>query len=459
MASDGDDGVRPGRGFRAGDTVDTYVIEEPLGEGSAGRVYRATRQGPLGFRRSVALKLVHASAGGSRSGAESLVDEARLGGRLQHPNIAAVLDFGQHRDYVYAVMELADGEPLSRVLGRTRGRGGLPLEVAAGIVLQIGRGLQYAHTLRDEHGAPLGIVHRDIKPSNLVVDRFGVVKILDFGISRSTVQLYRDNPGETRGTPAYMSPEQVRGEAVDARSDLFSLATVFAELVTGHRVFSGTAHTEVLRAVSRALVAPFLQRHIGEDPALPPFLLRAWNPDPRGRYLSAAEMMDALRQACAALGCQPADEDALARWLLSADDDAPTDSLAALAPMMSPADDAGAGVWAEGGGSEPRGLVDQAEIQTATGLGGAWAEIATARVGHRASPDEPVLELPGLSCAPPPVAAGDRPTPATRRDAPADDDSLRTLVAATVGPDSRPGDGAARDAWNTRSAWNHDVKE
>jgi predicted Ser/Thr protein kinase len=214
-----------------------YEIAAVLGQGAMGVVYLA--HDPE-IDRPVALKTVRPEAMRGESSAElesRFIKEAKLAGRLQHPNIVTVFDVGRDRGELFIAMEYVDGHPLTRYLAAADA---LPLNAKIGIVRQTAEALDHAHER--------GVVHRDIKPGNILISKDGRVKVTDFGIARLTGATTSDltRTGQMIGSPAYMSPEQIRGEKLDGRSDLFSLGVVLYELLTGTRPFPGESITTLV---------------------------------------------------------------------------------------------------------------------------------------------------------------------------------------------------------------------
>ena len=220
-----------------------------LGEGGMARVFRARMVGPSGFRKQIALKVIHrvvADQGDSLRLA--LTHEARLGGMLHHPNVVDTYDFGEEEGQPWIALELVDGLTLDDLLARV---GRVPPSLAVEIGLQICAGLEHAHTLEDE-GRPAGLVHRDLKPSNVIVSRQGLAKVMDFGIAKAAhLSGNTTATGMTKGTPAFMSPEQMAAEELDHRSDLFALGSVLYELVTGRRLFDADTVMAVMMSIFR----------------------------------------------------------------------------------------------------------------------------------------------------------------------------------------------------------------
>jgi len=255
----------------AGERLGPYQILAQIGAGGMGEVYRA-RDSRLD--RDVALKVMK----DRRPGFEK---EARAAAALNHPNIVAVYDVGP--DYV--VMELVEGESLRQVLRR----GAFSFRDVIEVGAQITDGLAAAHAAR--------IVHRDLKPENIMIARDGRPKILDFGLAKRTDARHADDatltePGTVAGTVGYMSPEQVRGQKLDWRSDIFSLGLVLYEMLTGRRAFTGASAPETMAAIVKEPPAEFGS---GVSPQSQAVVLRCLEKDPERRFQSAQDLAFSLR--------------------------------------------------------------------------------------------------------------------------------------------------------------------
>ncbi len=277
----------------------SYELLSLLGKGGMARVFRAARSGPHGFSKEVALKVLDPTATATPDQIAGLTDEARLGGLLRHQNIVATDELGQVGPYYYIAMELVDGWPLDRLLEAHRERGvPVPRSVILDVLIEVCTGLAYAHELTGPDGAPLGLVHRDMKPGNIMISRRGEVKIMDFGIAKATTNIYMTQAQTTRGTPLFMSPEQVMGQPVDARSDLFSLGGVLCELCTLAPTFDGQDVVPVLRAVLAVEIGPAIDRIRAAFPQILPIFLRCMQELPDERYPNARAVrrdLEALR--------------------------------------------------------------------------------------------------------------------------------------------------------------------
>jgi len=267
-----------------------YEGLEIIGQGAMGVVYKARDRD---LDRIVAIKTIHPN----RSARGQLFDaiaarlcrEAMAAARLAHPGIVAVYDVGRVSETPYIVMEYITGRTLAEILDA----GPLPPATAVEVILQVCRALEYAHAQ--------GVVHRDIKTSNIMVDDRGKAKLADFGVARII-----DKPtNETRmmiGTPAYMSPEQARGVAGDARSDLFAVGVVLYEALTGAKAFPGEDLATVLDQVLHVDPVPARERNFAVSPALDTVVRRAIDKEPDDRYRDAAAFAEALMQAAAIPG-------------------------------------------------------------------------------------------------------------------------------------------------------------
>jgi serine/threonine-protein kinase len=273
-----------------------YTLLAILGEGAMGRVFRAELQGPAGFRKATAVKVMRKAADGDDDEfRRAIVKEARIGALLRHPNIVETYDFGETDGTPFISMELVDGLGVDRLL---RAFGRLPPDLALDCAIQVCQGLDFAHRLQDR-GRPAKLIHRDIKPSNVIVGRDGRARLMDFGIAKAAVVSgVTTASGHTRGTPSYMSPEQARGMELDGRSDLFALATVIYEMLTGKVLFHAPTMVSTMMAIVAA-DATLAKEALWEPlraalPGLEPVLKRCLRADREQRYASAGELGAAL---------------------------------------------------------------------------------------------------------------------------------------------------------------------
>lgn len=224
-----------------------YVIDRRIAAGGMAEVFLAKRQGAYGFSKRTALKRVLPQLTRDQEFVAMFIDEARLAARLQHPNIVQVFDFGEYEGELVLAMEYVDGSHVGKLIRRSVSREELiPQEVVLHVLSQAAHALSYAHRATDASGKPLGIVHRDVSPANLLLDSSGHVKLSDFGIARAVDKVSYTDGGHVRGKMGYMSPEQVVAKELDGRSDVFTLATVGAEMLIGAPLFGEGDDLEIL---------------------------------------------------------------------------------------------------------------------------------------------------------------------------------------------------------------------
>ena len=277
-------------------TIGRYTLTGILGEGGMARVFRAKMEGALGFRKPAAVKVVLPAMGTKSEGLrQQLIQEARLGGLLNHPNVVQTFDCGELEGFPYIAMELVEGCGLDDLVDEA---GPLPPAAVLDVAIQVARGLHHAHVAKHE-GKPLAIIHRDVKPSNVLLREDGVVKVMDFGIAKVQMEdALSTATGMTKGTPSYMSPEQLAAETLDGRTDLFALGAVLYYALTGKTLFTGSSLTEVMLRIiqvdetlkNAGVLAQVDQKLPGFGAVLGRLLVK----DRDARYTSAAELEEEL---------------------------------------------------------------------------------------------------------------------------------------------------------------------
>jgi eukaryotic-like serine/threonine-protein kinase len=285
-----------------GSRLGPYEILAPIGAGGMGEVWRA-RDPRLG--RDVAIKVLPASLSADADRLRRFEQEARAAGILNHPNITAVLDIGEHDGAPYVVQELLEGETLRQLLAG----GKLPARKAIDYAIQIAHGLAAAHEK--------GIVHRDLKPENIFVTKDGRLKILDFGLAKLTHTEERSQatnlptatagtePGMVLGTLGYMSPEQVRGRSADARSDIFSFGAILYEMLAGQRAFRGDSAADTMSAILKEDPPDISVTNQNVPPGLERIVRHCLEKNPEERFHSAHDLafdLQALSGVSAARG-------------------------------------------------------------------------------------------------------------------------------------------------------------
>jgi eukaryotic-like serine/threonine-protein kinase len=258
-----------------------YRIVKELGKGTMGVVYQA--HDPQ-IDRMVALKVLRPDRVTSEAFVARFLKEARAIGRLSHPHIVTIFDAGEDQGTIYIAMEYLEGEPFNEVIRSGR----LTVPQCVELARQIAATLDYAHRQ--------GIVHRDIKPSNIILDKDNQVKLTDFGIARieEAASGQQTQAGEILGTPVYMSPEQVMGQTVDGRSDLFSVGVILYEMIVGHRPFSGNNIAAIFRAITQDVPEP----PADTDPFIPKelsdLIMKSLAKQLGERFQTGAQMAEAL---------------------------------------------------------------------------------------------------------------------------------------------------------------------
>jgi serine/threonine protein kinase/ABC-type branched-subunit amino acid transport system substrate-binding protein len=275
-----------------------YRLIAAIGRGGMSNVYLAVTDGARAtqFQKLLVLKVLNRELGEDPEFVKMFLNEARLAARLNHPNIVQTIEVGHAGAQHFLAMEYMEGQPLHRILHSEEARSQLSLSMRLHILTQALGGLHYAHERRGYDGSPLDIVHRDMSPSNLFVTYDGQVKLMDFGIAKA-----RDSGTETRvgifkGKPAYIAPEQILGQGVDRRGDIYSVGVVLWELITGRRLWHGLSQTDTLaRVVANEVPAP---RSV--DPRVPAELeticMKALSTRREDRYATAADLGSALER-------------------------------------------------------------------------------------------------------------------------------------------------------------------
>jgi len=265
-----------------GKTISHYKILEKLGGGAMGVVYKAK---DVKLKRNVALKFLPSEWSDDSESKEHFIKEAQAASALDHINISIIYEVDETRDgQIFMALAFYEGETLKKKVQR----GLLKLEEALDITIQAARGLDKAHEM--------GIVHRDIKPANLMITKDGVVKIVDFGLAKLALQEKQTQAGNIMGTIAYMSPEQVRGEEVDCRTDIWSLNVVLYQMITGKLPFQGAYEQAMVYSILNEEPAPIRNLPAQGSSRLNKILSKALAKDLQSRYQKVAEFLGDLRK-------------------------------------------------------------------------------------------------------------------------------------------------------------------
>lgn len=265
----------------AGQRLGGYYLEEEIGRGSMGVVYRGRQ---VALNREVAVKVLPRSLARDTSYVARFIREAQIIARLNHPNIVQIYDAGQHQKLLYFVMEYVQGPTLANLLHMD---GTITQHLAIEYAAQIADALHAAYSERK-------VIHRDIKPENLMLNRWGKMKVMDFGLARAT-GLQKITAAKTLvGSIYYASPEQIWGEVLDNRSDIYALGVVLYEMVTGQRPFTGRTMTELTHAIIAGTPTPPRALNAGISPELEQIILKALARDRSHRYNDANMMAESL---------------------------------------------------------------------------------------------------------------------------------------------------------------------
>ena len=289
-------------------TLGPYRVVRRIGRGGMAEVFLAIHYGASGFEKQVAIKVLRSEHRGRAEIERLLIAEAKIGARFTHPGLVHVHDLGLHHGAYYVVMEHVDGADLAALIERRP----LPLPLALWLAEQVALALAYVHALRDELGRPLGLVHRDVSPGNVLVSRTGDVKLADFGIAKATALRDITWGRMLKGKFAYMSPEQVAGEAIGPASDQFALGIALYELLLGARPFDGPGPLPTMDNIRRAV----LPEDDGLDrlpPPLPAVLRRCLSRTPGERFADVGALARELQ--AARVNLPPVGPLELGRWV------------------------------------------------------------------------------------------------------------------------------------------------
>jgi hypothetical protein len=330
-------------GFISGDTgsqpgvpglprLGRYELLSLLGEGGTASVYLARATDGSATRR-FAVKVLHPDLARQDRAREMFFDEARIAARIEHPNVARIFDLGHEGGQHYLAMEHVDGSDLESLLHDLRAEGRrVPLDIAVAILQRLCAGLHAAHLATDEAGRPLRIVHRDVKPGNVLLSRDGAVKVSDFGVAKARQQLHTSLFGETRGTAAFMAPEQRLGHLVDARTDVFGVAAIAYELITGLEIDLDLARLREYGTSGWPHLPSILDVRPEIPPALDRTVFRALAYAQDERHVSCADLAADLAVVAGAAGWDIRDVD-LAAWVR---DELARRAIAAVAASAEP---------------------------------------------------------------------------------------------------------------------------
>ena len=268
-----------------------YVLIEKIATGGMAEVWKARMRGVEGFQKIVAIKKILPHLSDNQDFIEMFVDEAKLAAQLNHNNIIHIYDLGKIQNSYYIAMEYIDGYDLKTILRRGEERDHpMAVELALFIASKVASALDYAHRKKDFEEREMGLVHRDVSPQNVLISQEGDIKLCDFGIAKAASKASHTQAGALKGKLQYMSPEQAWGRHIDKRSDIFALATVLFEMLTGRKLFTGDNELSILEQVREARIQPPSAINDEVTPEIDKIVLKALNKDAAHRYQTAGEM-------------------------------------------------------------------------------------------------------------------------------------------------------------------------
>jgi serine/threonine-protein kinase len=268
-----------------------YRVIAELGQGGTANVYLAVARGPSGFNKLVVLKFLKQELAVESEFRRMFLNEARLAARLNHPNVVQTNEVFEEDGRPIIVMEYLEGAALSRVVGRAREQGQpIPMAMHLRIICDALSGLHYSHELRDYDGTPLGVVHRDMTPQNVFVSFDGKVTLLDFGIAKLTGAIAETQTGVLKGKLRYMPPEQIMGEPVDRRTDIFAVGVMLWEAVTREKMWRGMSDATVMHNIVNGSIPSPRSLRPDVPQRLEQICMKALASNPNDRYATAAEL-------------------------------------------------------------------------------------------------------------------------------------------------------------------------
>jgi eukaryotic-like serine/threonine-protein kinase len=279
-------------------TIGRYALYGPIGAGGMATVHFGRLCGIVGFARTVAIKRMHPELARDPEFVAMLIDEARLAARIRHANVVEIIDVVAMDQELLLVMDYVPGEALSRLIDASARAGRpIPERTALAIVCDLLHGLQAAHEARDERGQPLCLVHRDVSPHNVLVGVDGVARVHDFGTAKAKGRVQNTREGQIKGRLAYMAPEQVRADVLEARCDVYAAGVVLWELLTLRRLIPSGPEEEMLENILRRPLPDLREFAPSASAGLEAIVSRALSRDLKVRFPTARDFAIALEMA------------------------------------------------------------------------------------------------------------------------------------------------------------------
>ena len=288
-------------GWMQGDSQDAqrYDLLGEIATGGMATVYVAKLRGAHGFARTVAVKCMHPQYAKDPSFVDMFLDEARVAAKIRHPNVVPTLDIIQEQEQLLIVLEYVEGETLSAILKSARSKGTkIAAPIACAIVHDLLCGLHAAHEATDDEGRPLDIIHRDVSPQNVIVGVDGLARVLDFGVAKASGRAHETRSGEIKGKVPYMPVEQLYGEDLDRRADVYAAGVVLWEALTGERLFEAPSDAALVLKIAEATIdTPSKRLGVSLPPELDRVVMKALARDRNERYATALEFAEDLGRA------------------------------------------------------------------------------------------------------------------------------------------------------------------
>lgn len=273
-----------------------YQLLSKIAAGGMAEVWKAKLIGEKGFEKIVAIKKILPHLSDNDEFITMFIDEAKVAANLTHPNIAQIYELGKIDGSFFIAMEYVSGQNLRTILNLCNElKIFMPLEIAVFIGMKLASALNYAHTKKDHNNRKLNIVHRDISPQNVLISSEGEIKLVDFGIAKASIKASQTVAGSLKGKLLYMSPEQAEGKQLDQRSDVFSLASLLYECVTGKKLIDGDSELSILKNVREANFVPPSKLNPNIPDRLEKIFMKALSKDVQDRYPTAKEMEKQLK--------------------------------------------------------------------------------------------------------------------------------------------------------------------
>ena len=289
--------------LQPGHRLDRYELLCPLAYGGMASVWLARFGGRRGFERLVVVKMILPQYAADPRFQEMFVDEARIASRIEHGNVARILDVGEHdENTTFIVMEWVDGDSLSKVVRAAEAKKQrIPAGVALRICADAAAGLHAAHILKERDGTPLCVVHRDVSPQNILISNAGSTVLIDFGVAKARDRVSQDtSAGQLKGKIRYMAPEQALGRNIDHRADVWALGAILYELFAGESPYEAVNEVATLHKLTSGNAPPPLPAHVS-DPVRA-VIERALSYDASHRYATSLELHLALESAMIEIG-------------------------------------------------------------------------------------------------------------------------------------------------------------